>query len=121
VLVEHDKERADLELPWAQGTGGYSDALRIESTVVRPHPQGPGLGVPIVTRSRIGYVMENRAGQGARSAAFIVRACNVHHEFLSTLEAIAAIRPGSAGAYGKFADAQALARGALNVYRGKCT
>lgn len=79
-----------FELPWQQGSGSYSDACRVESTVVRVHPQSQkiGLGRDLTTRSRIAHVVETTAGQGARTAAFIVRACNSHADLVRELEGL---------------------------------
>lgn len=88
MVLNAEKERDDLELPWIQGAGGYSDALRIESMVGRVEPQGPARGLPLVLGSRIAYVMETRAGQGARAAAFIVRAANSHHDLVASLDGV---------------------------------
>lgn len=80
-----DQERVELELPWQQGVGSYNDACRIESTLERTHPQSRAIGVPMVTRSRIAHVVEVETGRGARAAAFIVRACNAHHDLAQSL------------------------------------
>lgn len=83
-------EAEEFELPWTVGAGGYNDACRIESTRVRVHPQSRQIGLreELTTRSRIGYAVEVEAGRGKRCAAFIVRACNSHHELVAELERV---------------------------------
>lgn len=83
-MIATPQEALELELPWRQGAGSYQDACRIEATGDRRHPQAAALGVNMRTRTRIAHVVETRAGQGARTSAFIVRACNSYH----ALEAI---------------------------------
>lgn len=94
------RETEELGLPWQQGAGSYNDACRIESQVQRQHPQGPELGIRMTTRARIAHVVETRAGQGARTAAFIVRACNAHHELAGAALELRALLEQYVGAFG---------------------